>query len=224
MTTSAFSTTDDTLLGTLRGELGQWDFLKGLLTMFNLVTLVDEDNPDNIIIEPYSDVFIPTATAGNTLANRGIQHDWTDKIDVSEMKLTPLTDLNSKTIPAQNGVVGSAAETDFLQFSHLSDVPTIPSTPTVAGSLDFHFGECQLMPSVGLPVLNNLFNLYWLPYYLELYNPNTRIMTIKVNLSPSDINTFKFNDTVYLKNRVFRVNKIDYKPNDLATVEFILTP
>ena len=326
MTTSAFSTTDDTLLGTLRGELGQWDFLKGLLTMFNLVTLVDEDNPDNIIIEPYSDVFIPTATAGNTLANRGIQHDWTDKIDVSEMKLTPLTDLNRKTIfkfveddddypfnyyknqvgghlygskkfnagnefnilfgedeivaepfaativkplmsqfhdfvtpaiyaygddgvwegfensprimynngikdtgasyfiPAQNGVVGSAAETDFLQFSHLSDVPTIPSTPTVAGSLDFHFGECQLMPSVGLPVLNNLFNLYWLPYYLELYNPNTRIMTIKVNLSPSDINTFKFNDTVYLKNRVFRVNKIDYKPNDLATVEFILIP
>ena len=47
-------------------------------------------------------------------------------------------------------------------------------------------------------------------------------MTIKVNLSPSDINTFKFNDTVFIKNRTFRVNKIDYKPNDLATVEFIL--
>ena len=305
-------------LNTLRGELGQWDFLKGLMTMFNLVTLVDEDNPNNILIEPYADVFINSTDS--------VQLDWTDKIDVSEMKLTPLTDLNRKTIfkfveddddypfnyyknqvgghlygskkfnagnefnilfgedeivaepfaativkplmsqfhdfvtpaiyaygddgvwegfensprimynngikdtgasyfiPAQNGVVGSAAETDFLQFSHLSDVPTIPSTPTVAGSLDFHFGECQLMPSVGLPVLNNLFNLYWLPHYLELYNPNTRIMTIKVNLSPSDINTFKFNDTVYLKNRVFRVNKIDYKPNDLATVEFILTP
>ena len=49
-------------------------------------------------------------------------------------------------------------------------------------------------------------------------------MTIKVNLSPADINTFKFNDTVFIKNRVFRVNKIDYKPNDLATVEFILIP
>ena len=49
-------------------------------------------------------------------------------------------------------------------------------------------------------------------------------MTIKVNLSPADINTFKFNDTVMIKNRVFRVNKIDYKPNDLATVEFILIP
>ena len=328
ITTTSNQTTSDTLLGTLRGELGQWDFLKGLITMFNLVTLVDEDNPNNIIIEPYSDVFIPTATAGATLANRGIEYDWTDKIDVSEMKLTPLTDLNRKTIfkfveddddypfnyyknqvgghlygskkfnagnefnilfgedeivaepfaatvvkplmpefsdlitpaiysyspnddtsegfdnsprimynngvvtmasttysvPAQNGVAGDASEDEFLQFSHLSDVPTILATPSVAGSSDFHFGECQLMPGVGSPVPNNLFNLYWLPYYSELYNPNTRIMTIKVNLSPADINTFKFNDTVYIKNRVFRVNKIDYKPNDLATVEFILTP
>ena len=49
-------------------------------------------------------------------------------------------------------------------------------------------------------------------------------MTIKVNLNAADINRFKFNDTVFIKNRVFRVNKIDYKPNDLATVEFILIP
>jgi hypothetical protein len=323
--TGGLATTSATLLQTLRGETGQWDFLKGLITMFNLVTLVDEDNPNNILIEPYSDVFIPTATGGNTLANRGIQHDWTEKIDVSEMKLTPLTDLNKKTIfkfveddddysfnqyknqvgghlygskkynagdefnilfgedeivaepfaatvvkplmsqfpdfiipaiytmgedgvsegfensprimynngvknigvsyyiPAQNG------ESDIniytaLQFSHLSDVPTIPATASVTGSSDFHFGECQLMTGVGSPVPDNLFNLYWLPYYSELYNPNTRIMTIKVNLNPADINTFRFNDKVFIKNRVFRVNKIDYKPNDLATVEFILIP
>jgi len=317
---SILSITTDVILQTLRGELGQWDFLKGLITMFNLVTLVDEDNPNNIIIEPYSDVFIPTATSGETLANRGIQHDWTDKIDVSEMKLRPLTDLNRKTIfkfvedvedfafnvyknlvgghlygskkfnagnefnilegldeivaepfaatvvkplmsqfpnfitpsiysynveadtseafdnsprimynngikstgvsyyiPEQNGVT-SDNQSDFLQFTHLS---TVPSN---SAALDFHFGECQLMTGVGTSTVNNLFNMYWLPYYTELYNPNTRIMTIKVNLSPADINTFNFNDRVYMKNRVFRVNKIDYKPNDLATVEFILIP
>ena len=66
--------------------------------------------------------------------------------------------------------------------------------------------------------------MYWEPYYNELYNPDTRTMTIKVNLSPSDINTFKFYDIITIKNREFRVNKIDYKPNDLATVEFILIP
>ena len=96
--------------------------------------------------------------------------------------------------------------------------------PSVTTARDFNFGECQLIPPVGAPTNNNLFNLYWLPYYSELYNPDIRIMTIKVNLSPSDINTFKFNDTVFIKNRTFRVNKINYKPNDLATVEFILIP
>jgi len=310
--------TTDSLLQNLRGELGQWDFLKGLITMFNLVTLVDEDNPNNILIEPYTDVFIPTATAGATLANRGIQHDWTDKIDVSEIKLTPLTDLNKKTIfkfveddddyafnnyknqvgghlygskkfnsgnefnildgekeiiaepfaativkalmsqypsfitpaiyainndieegfensprimynngikstgtsyyiPEQNGVV-SSNEYNYLQFSHIKD-----SGLSISAARDFHFGECQLLGNQ-VSTVNNLFNLYWLPYYSELYNPNTRTMTLKVNLSPADINTFKFNDRVFIKNRVFRVNKIDYKPNDLATVEFILIP
>ena len=316
--TSASAATNNIFLQTLRGELGQWDFLKGLMTMFNLVTLVDEDNPNNILIEPYTDVFIPTATAGATLANRGIEHDWTDKIDVSEMKLTPLTDLNRKTIfkfveddddysfnqyknqvgghlygskkynagnefnildgkeeviaepfaatvvkplmseypdiitpaiyamngdveegfensprimfnngikstgasyyiPAQNGVT-SINETNYLQFSHIKDGGT-----SISNYRDFHFGECQLLGNQATTV-NNLFNLYWLPYYSELYNPNTRTMTLKVNLSPADINTFKFNDRVFIKNRVFRVNKIDYKPNDLATVEFILIP
>ena len=304
---------------TLRGETGQWDFLKGLMTMFNLVTLPDEDNPSNIRIEPYKDIFISSGDAANPnlFDVSSTELDWTDKIDVSEMKLTPLTDLNKKTIfkfveddddyafnvyknsvnhlygskkydasdftilagedeivaepfaatvvkplmsqfpdfitpslyamnddestegfensprimynngiktlnddyyiPAQNGGT-SATPSTFLQFSHLTNIPTI------TGALDFHFGECQLIPPVGSPVNDNLFTFYWLPYYNELYNPDTRVMTLKVNLSPSDINTFKFNDTVFIKNRTFRVNKIDYKPNDLATVEFILIP
>ena len=304
--------TTNTILQTLRGETGQWDFLKGLLTMFNLVTLPDEDNPNNIKIEPYSDVFVNSTDS--------VQLNWTDKIDVSEMKLEPLADLNKKTIfkfveddddfaftnyknqvgghlygskkfdasnefnildgedeivaepfaatvvkplisqfsafitpalysynsddgtsegfdnsprimynngvkdtgasyyiPAQNGGT-SANETDYLQFSHLKDAGL-----SISAGLDFHFGECQLLGNIA-PTTNNLFNLYWLPYFKELYNINTRTMTIKVNLTPADINTFKFNDTVFIKNRVFRVNKIDYKPNDLATVEFILIP
>ena len=37
------------LKNALRGELGQWDFLKGLITMFNLVTVPDANNPSNIL-------------------------------------------------------------------------------------------------------------------------------------------------------------------------------
>ena len=316
VTTSASATTNNIFLQTLRGELGQWDFLKGLITMFNLVTLPDENNPNNIIIEPYVDKFTIN-TAGLNLKDRGIKYDWTDKIDVSQMKLTPLDDLNKKTIlkfveddddfafqnyknqvgghlygskkydawnefnilegtkeiiaepfaatvvkplasqfpdfvtpalyaynpdddtsegfensprimydngiqttgvsyyiPEQNGL-SSENQTNYLNFSHVKNGGT-----SLSGYRDIHFGECQLISETS--TLNNLFNLYWLPYFNQLYNPNTRTMTIKVDLSPSDINLFKFNDVVFLKNRAFRVNNIDYKPNDLSTVEFIL--
>tara|TARA_R110000824_G_scaffold10750_6_gene47050 strand:- start:526 stop:3354 length:2829 start_codon:yes stop_codon:yes gene_type:complete len=325
-TLSSTATTSNSLLQTLRGELGQWEFLKGIMTMFNLVSTPDKSNRNNIIIEPWVDVFGKTEDAkGETLSEREIAYDWTDKIDVSQMKLTPLTDLNKKTmfkfvededdyaashyknvsggwqygseewdaalsgnglatllegeeeivaepfaatvvkgldpqfnelitpsiysynpddgtsegfdnsprimfnnrkktmtattyfIPEQNGVTFENAET-FLQFSHLSAVPTI------LGTKDFLFSSRQLYSGAGSPPTDNLFNLYWLPYLAELYNPDTRTMTIKVNLTAGDISMFSFSDIVYIKNRQFRVNRIDYKPNDLANVEFILIP
>ena len=308
----------------LRGELGQWDFLKGIMTMFNLVSMVDETDPNNILIEPYADIFIKNTNSGNTgnltLAARSIEHDWTDKVDVSEMELKPLTDLNKNTIfkfaeddddycfnvyknstsgrlygskvlpagteftilegtkeiiaepfaatvskplddqfsqfvtpaiysmaddgtsegfenaprifynngikstgasyyiPAQNGGT-SANEVEFLQFSHLSTIPSLSLTTT-----DFFFESLQLLAGVGAPPADNLYSIYWQPYFKELYNPDTRTMILKVNLTPADLNTFKFYDTVFIKNRSFRVNKIEYKPNSLATVEFILIP
>tara|TARA_R110000824_G_scaffold398607_1_gene602834 strand:- start:2482 stop:5196 length:2715 start_codon:yes stop_codon:yes gene_type:complete len=322
ISTNANETTSDSLLQTLRGELGQWEFLKGLMTMFNLISMPDKSDPNNILIEPYNDMFLDNTDSSEL--------NWTNKVDIEEIKLTPLTELNRNTlfkfveddddyafqnykisvqnhlygsqlfdaetssnglatvlsgeeeivaepfaatvvkplmsqfsdlivptiysynpdddtsegfdnsprimynngiksaaagtftsctyyIPGQNGTSSENATT-FLQFSHLSAIPTTPS------SLDFHFGICQLIGGVGSATTNNLFNTYWLPYFNELYNPDTRTMTIKVNLGAGDINTFKFYDTVMIKNRTFRVNKIDYNPNDLATVEFILIP
>jgi hypothetical protein len=321
--------TSNTLLQTLRGELGQWDFLKGIMTMFNLVSLVDESDPNTIRIEPYSDVFINNTkgAAGDfTLASRGIQHDWTEKIDDAEMELKPLNDLNKKTIfkfveddddyafsvyknstghlygskvfpppgsspssfnilegeeeitaepfaatvskplmeefpdfvvpalyaqgsddswegfdnsprifyengvktltsctydvPIQNGVPGDDFEDEFLQFSHLSIIPSVSAT-----TKDFVFESQQLISAaVGFPPIDNLYSTYWQPYFNELYNADTRIMTLRVNLSPSDVSNFKMYDTVFIKNRIFRVNKIEYKPNALAKVEFILIP
>jgi hypothetical protein len=122
------------------------------------------------------------------------------------------------SVPAQNGVSGVANHQTICQFAHLTTVPTVLDTT------DYNFGECALINPVGsggLPV-NNLFNIYYAAYYEELYNPNTRIMKLKVYLTPSDINGFNFYDTVIIKNREYRVNKIDYKAGELAKVEFIL--
>ena len=176
----------------------------------------------------YSDFIVPSLYSYNANDDTSEGFDNSPRIMYNNgVKTAALGTFTSCTyfVPPQNNATGDAFEDEFLQFSHLSAIPTITSVPpAITDTRDFHFGECQLMTGVGAATVNNLFNLYWLPYYNELYNPNTRTMTIKVNLSPADINTFKFNDTVFIKNRVFRVNKIDYKPNDLATVEFILIP
>ena len=320
MSTSSNAISSSAILHTLRGELGQWDFLKGIMTMFNLVSMIDENNPNNILIEPYNDIFVT-----NPLTK---ELDWSDKVDVSEMSLSPLTDLNKNTIfkfveddedytfmrykfstsghlygskeldasisgttngrptvlqgteeivaepfaatvskqlesqyfdfivptiyavnddlssegfdnsprifytngveslqsctyyvPAQNGVAATTAEEDFLQFSHLSAIPSVSPT-----TKDFVFESNQLFTGVGNPPIDNLFNSYWDAYFTELYHPDTRTMMLKVNLNPSDIATFKFYDKVFIRNRIFRVNKIEYKPNSLAKVEFILIP
>lgn len=104
-----------------------------------------------------------------------------------------------------------------LQFSHLSEIPTTATTE------DYNFGHCQLFNPLNA-VVDNLFKIYWSPYYDDLYHEDTRIMTLKVNLTPADVNTFRFFDTVLIKNREYRVNKIDYKAGELANVEFILIP
>jgi hypothetical protein len=330
---SIANVTSNVILQTLRGELGQWEFLKGIMTMFNLVASPDKSNPNNIIIEPYKDMFLPSITGTpNFFDDNSTKLDWTNKIDTTEIKLEVLTDLNKRTvfkfveddddyafnlyktavqghlygsqvfdastttgnlqsvlegeeeiiaepfaatvpkpydtqfpdfitpsiysynaddgtsegfensprimynngvktltsctyyIPAQNGAFSENAN-EFLQFSHLTDIPTLISIPPDPDdTVDFHFGICQLIQPIGDATPNNLFNTYWAPYFNELYNPDTRTMTLKVNLTPGDINTFNFYDTVFIKNRLFRVNKIDYKPNELATVEFILIP
>ena len=163
----------------------------------------------------FSDLIVPTIYSYNADDNTTEGFDNSPRIMYNDGKVTMAKD--TYYIPDQNGVTGGNTS-EYLLFSHLTEIPTNKN------SRDFHFGQCQLMPGVGAGTVNNLFNIYWQPYFDELYNPDTRTMTIKVNLSPSDINTFNFYDTVFIKNRQFRVNKIDYKPTDLSTVEFILIP
>jgi hypothetical protein len=98
--------TNSATLNTLRGELGQWEFLKGIMTMFNLVASPDKSNPNNIIIEPYKDIFLPSividSSTGlivpNFFDDNSTELDWTNKIDTTEIKLEVLTDLNKQTV------------------------------------------------------------------------------------------------------------------------------
>jgi hypothetical protein len=316
---------DDTLLSGARGDTNQWDFVKGIMNMYNLLAIPNSENSNIIEFKTYNELY-PADGQGQSLKDRNIQQNWTDKVDVSQIKLQPL-EVKEKTIlkyeeddddytfnvykrdvqghlygskvyesgygnisllqgenvisakpfaatimkplmsqfptfvvpsiyayedgqsegfdnapricynsglydmtsdgytyyiPAQNGLA-SENQHRYIRFSHLSELPVDFINNDTR---DINFGECQLIPPPNIcsPVADNLYNMYWSRYLHELYHPDTREMTLKVNLSPADIEMFEFTNQIYIKNRAFRVNKIDYKPGDLSTVEFILIP
>tara|TARA_R110000744_G_scaffold196593_1_gene315899 strand:+ start:20955 stop:24173 length:3219 start_codon:yes stop_codon:yes gene_type:complete len=108
----------------------------------------------------------------------------------------------------------------YGQMTHLSTVPTSGAT------IDLNFGECPLVNPVGSGGLstNGLFNTYWKPYYDAIYNPDCRVVKFKALLTPKDINEMEFWDTVLIKNREYKINKIQYSAGLLASVELILIP
>ena len=114
------------------------------------------------------------------------------------------------------GFTFTPAQNAYLQFSHTEHTPTVPY------SHDLNYGECPLVSTMGPTPTDNLFNVYWKPYYDELYNPDTRELKLKIALNPQDIEDFNFYDYVQIKSRRYRVNKIQYASGELSKVELIL--
>ena len=308
-----------------RGKIKQWDFLKDIMTMFNLIVLQDKADATKLKIEPYDDIFIDNEY---TTGIEQKTHDWTEKVDITEHELKPLKlkkdvfweykaddkdyassvytgatgnqlgfmqittgatvpsgeqkiklkvfaptytkplfsgftnklyvpqILNMKSdgttqgfdnkprilydiagdhsnynnlpqlpinngvqktyrIPSFNGVTGEQ-QSRFCQFSHVT------AFPTSAQQRDFNFGEVQMINYTG--TTRTLFNEYWSPYYDELYNSDTMTVKVKIILSPMEMSEVNFYDKVFIKNREYRINKINYKAGELSSVELILLP
>lgn len=110
---------NNNLLG-FRGELNQWDYIKNFIDKFNLLIMADEDNPSNLIIEPYKD----WVDSGNTL-------DWTNKIDDREIKYTTISGLANE-----------------VQFMHTEDTPewgTIPHNyPTLNKWAHYFYPDIEI--------------------------------------------------------------------------------
>ena len=73
---------------------------------------------------------------------------------------------------------------------------------------------------------NNLFNVFYKQQMIELTDQSSRLMTCNINLTPTDIANFRFNDIVYAHKEYWRVNKItDYDTssdvNQTTEVELI---
>lgn len=71
---------------------------------------------------------------------------------------------------------------------------------------------------------NDAYNTFYKNRITNIYNPNTRFLTAKFNLSFADIANLRPNDIIKVKNQYFVVNKIsefNYTSSELTSVELI---
>ena len=298
VTEDSATSVNDIMLG-FRGDTGQWDFFKSFIDMFKLVILVDENNPTNLIIEPYTDWI----GAGNLL-------DWTNKVDDTKLLYSPIDGLARKinfyypedkdaweTVSLNNpntwlwnynfnsGIEIIDKEDDEVKISVFSDtlvddinipgttIPQILDSSAIDGGYPLNYWENKMRvlydngvhaipgtlsitnitftstsdrlvfsavdtypitstsnsirfntiaePYSNNVLINNLYNTYWAQYIDELYNKDTRIVKVKAYLSPADISTMNFNDTILIKNTKYRIYKINYRAGAISELELL---
>ena len=289
------------LVNSDKGNLSQWDYFKGFIDMYKLIIMQDTTNPTNLIIEPYS----------NWVDSGLNAHDLTSKVDIKEIKYTPITGLNKKlifrnvedtddwitlnhnhpnnwkyaynfipnieifdseeeiiqvnpfaatlcepltneiplifapciisnntTLPAWNNVFrvlydngnvtipnnGEIKTNDWwplpdrLIYNQFSSVNSYPINSTTE---DLNFGLVHYSGWGGGTVLNSLYTLYYSRYIDELYHKETKIASILINLTSSDIAKIRFNDKVLIKNKKYMIRKIEYRPGAISKIELL---
>lgn len=186
-------------------------------------------DPDNNLAEGEEKIktfFSPNIIAKGSELSAFNNCIWTHAYKVNEDGTT--TDFDSKprlgyrnlittsasvTVPAQNGQTSNTTTSVLTMRPFFHD-----------NSLDINWGHAFSYFGAYTSPTDNVVSKFWLQYLRNLYNKNTRIITVKIYLTEVDMHNFNFSDIVMIKNREYRVNKIEYNAENLSKVELILLP
>ena len=120
-----------------------------------------------------------------------------------------------------NGITWSSSTSGLTQadkvlaFNHYDEHY---NSATLGDADDLNFGIAQpyvfngpnvLQNQSGFPV-NNVFVKYWKDYIDLIYSKDSRLITFEVFLTPADIQSFTFKNSITIKGVNYRVNKIEY--------------
>jgi len=116
----------------------------------------------------------------------------------------------------QNSTIGNGTGVTLGVFSnkypyagYLSD-PYVTSPTTV---VDLNYGVANYYDT-NYNTTRNLFWLYWKNKIYQYMNPNSKLVTIWLRLTPTDISLLDFRKRIILNNNLYRLNKIiEWTPN-----------
>ena len=108
----------------------------------------------------------------------------------------------------ENGVVHQ--ESDYGLASHLQTLPAV-----FGDTLDIHFGNNWSpghynyhQPQFNGVTKRTAFYEYWSFYINELYDVDSRLVTLNLFLSPTEVPQISLNDKIFIDGHYYRINKI----------------
>jgi hypothetical protein len=110
---------------------------------------------------------------------------------------------------------GGNVQTNIHQFPYAGmwEHPTVPQNGTYFQSLGWASPKEIYYTITGTSVNYGLFNAFWSPYFAEITDPNSIILTTHFWLTMMDIRTLDFSKNILIDGTIWRINKIDnYNP------------
>jgi hypothetical protein len=110
---------------------------------------------------------------------------------------------------------GGNYQTNIHQFPYAGmwEHPTVPDNGTYFQSLGWASPKEIYYTITGTSVNYGLFNAFWSPYFAEITDPNSIILTAHFWLTMMDIRTLDFSKNILIDGTIWRINKIDnYNP------------
>ena len=137
------------------------------------------------------------------------------------------TDTSLATYYIQSGGTSSISHNYYPAINHLSlltnDETISFSDLNYQPSWDFFKSNADFR----LYTSNNTYRTFYKQYLDVLYSDDARLFTGKFKLTPEDMSTINFNDTVYFLNaawRLYEMNDADITDNNIVTCKFIKEP
>lgn len=132
------------------------------------------------------------------------------------MQAKKITGRNSWYIKSSTGSNLSSALTSYGYAGHLDDWRTPASDINFGAPKELKFDLNDIYPSA------NLFNAYYSPYFAEITDKDSRLVTCKMRLNEKDIFNLDFGRFVWVDGVLYRLIKIvDYAPDDICEVQLL---
>ena len=99
-----------------------------------------------------------------------------------------------------------STKTAYPAFHHVNQLPATPTAKDLHFSNPNHWEYHQSF--VNARTANDAFSDYWAFYINELYDIDSRLLTLNIALKPTDIPSIALNDKIFIDGHYYRINKI----------------